>query len=490
MTVFHINPATGSDSTGTGTEALPWATFAPVSTGGWSGHEVRVARGTTMNVNSTTRANVEAAGGCLLTAYGDPLLPRPIISGEVGGSFNFNPVWLRLGADITVEQLHITRSLHNGLNVNPTTGNSLTRLKLRYLLLTETNQDGSPGKDALSIGAMWPDAGTVTDVEVDRVVCRDNNGHGIKVRGGASNVRVRNSVAIRSGLTSPSHGMGTCGFTLYFVSLTWTNVGSAGGGTIWERTISPAELENTFKSSITGWTGGSVNNGGPEALMLYPAGNPALPLPGEIGIGAVNTIRINIGALNPSTRRVVGAYLSPRSVWFTNCVTDDTFDSNGVEGQGMYFDEHSFDCWSLFCASRGNDGQGFYVHRSVNCGHYAGLGTNNGKAGAESALSNDVSFHSMKLLCRPGTPGVTLIAGCQGNTARRNIIVGATTGIVTDSLTLNEMAEDENRFLNCDARLSLVSSPGARSVDVTQLVGTDSINLWADRMRQAALKAF
>lgn len=489
MAVFHINPATGNDSTGNGSEALPWTTFAPVNTGGWSGHQVQVARGTLMAVNPSTRANVEAAGGCLLTAYGDPLLPRPIISGDTGSGFTHNPIWLRLGADITVEQLHVTRSAHNTINANPTTGNNLTRLKFRDLLLTEGNQLASPGKDALSIGAMWVDAGTVTDVDVERVVCRENGGHGIKVRGGASDVRVRNSVAIRSGLTSPSHGMGTCGFTVYIVSQPWTNVGTAGGGTVWERTISPAELANTFRTSITEWTGGSVNNGGPEALLLYPAGNPALPLPGEIGIGAVNTIRINLGPLNPSTRRVVGAYLSPTRVWFTNCVTDDTYDSNGVEGQGLYFDEHSFDCWSLFCASRGNDGQGFYVHRSANCGHYAGLGIDNGKAGAESALSHDVGFHSMKLICRPGTPGISLIAGCQGHTSRRNIIVGATTGMITDSLTLNEMAEDENRFLNCGERLSLVSSPGSRSVEVTQFVGLDDMNLWADRMRQAALEA-
>jgi hypothetical protein len=449
-----------AESNGSGTEGSPYNSFTSLNSSGWArGNTVYIKRGSRRVVNAGTRAMVRCttgSGRLLITAYGDPALPMPVID---GGGTTFNPFWVQAGSGIDIEFLHVTNAPGSCMTIEQSAAGSaddISDVEVRDCLVTRCGQNPALiGVDGLRVGAITWMAGTISNVRLKRIVARDNGGHGIKIRGHASDVTVDDCVALRNGYISPSHGMGTSGSFVQAAGAGWTNI----SGDIWEKTVSVPG-----SASFTGWRYVYVAGASPF-YGLYPAAFPALPGPGECGHGAANTLRVNLGGLDPSGLTNIAAHFNgPQRVWFRNCVGMHTIDADGIEGQGVYFDSGSFQCWSIKCFSAYNEGEGFQMNQTTDCGHYAGLAFSNGRGGAKSGASTRSNFHGMTLIA-DNLPGINFQTGNSGGSARMNKIIGASVGIRTNDVGTNSVDEDENVFVGCATRLTAVSGPGARSRD-------------------------
>lgn len=457
MADYNVDGDRGSDLN-VGTPGAPFRTFQPINSLGWSGNRVFVNRGTRMLVNAATRANIEAAGGCTLDAYGDPLAARPIID-AVGATFN--PVWVRSGSGIVIKNLHVTNAPADGIAVCPIAGQNISTVTLEDLLVTNNGLAGGLGVDGLKIGLAVLDGGTVTTVRAKRITARNNGGHGFKVRGKASDVEIRDSVSIGSGWKSPSHAMGTAGHFTDVSPSGWTLV----SGTTYEKAVTSPLI-----SSVTAWLGVWIVGGSPLYRLPFSA-TPSTPGAGECGIGAANTLRINLGGQNPSTlSSIFAVWAGPKQVWFVNCVGAETVDFNGLEGDGIYFDNGSENCYSIGCWGINNQGHAHYLNDNVNSGHYAGGGIGNLKGGASIVRGSGTNLHGNTYHCEGRTYGVNYSTGNANARARMNTIIGAATGMRSNDSGTNSVAEDENTYVACGTRLSQISSPGARSRDVTAVL--------------------
>lgn len=461
MADFYIDLTAGNDA-GAGTIGDPYKTFQPINNANaWvRGNAVYVKRGTSGVVNSGTRANIavtSGAGRVLLSAYGDAAAPKPVING--GGSA-FNPVWVRQGSGIDIEHLHVTNTPGDGFIVSPIAGQTISDVEIRDSLATRTGLAGLLGVDGFKFGLSQLDGGTVTNVRGKRLVARDCGGHGIKVRGLVTGAVIEDSQAIRCGTLSPSHGMGSAGHFTDVSGAGWSNI----SGNVWEKAATAALL-----SSVTQWLGVFLV-GGTTIYQLTASGTPATPGTGEFGIGAANTLRINLGGVNPNTvGSIFAVWARPENVMFTRCSAAFTTDFNGVEGQGIYFDNGSVKCRSLDCASFENAGHGFYLNDCTDSGHYRGFSYRNGKAGIGVTRGVRTNMHGNVIVSLPGLPGIDYSTGNAGAVARMNQVVGASIGIKTNDSGTNAVAENENIFVACATRLQLVSSAGLRSTDLAAL---------------------
>lgn len=463
MATFYVDLTAGSDS-GSGTEGSPYKTFAPINNAAaWSGNAVYVKRGTSGVVNSGTRANIVAAGGALLSVYGDAAAALPMIDGN---ATNFNPVWVQSGSGIIVEQLHVTNAPGSTIVVGPTAGNNISDVEIRDCLVTRATQDTSLwGTDGLTFGPAAVDGGTITNARALRIVARDCGGHGVKFRGYVNGGYAKDCVAIRCGLTTPAHGLGTAGNMLVISSpgTGWTDTGlTVGGGKVWER----AAL-NPYRTNNDLWYGVWVLGLGPTYYKLpYNEADPANPPPGYCGIGADNTLRINIGAL--SVASITGAqavYARPENIHFASCLAAYTTDANGAEGDGIYFDNGSYACASHSCIGMFNDGHTIFMNDCTESGHYAAFGYGNLKGGAGVARGDGTQVHGGVFVCVSGTNGINYNTGNQRAGARMNKIIGAAVGIYANDEATNDVDENENGFIGCATRLQNISGAGARSFD-------------------------
>lgn len=491
MAIYYVDLSASTN--GTGTELSPFNSFTSVNAGLWDGNEIRVKRGSSLIVNAGTRANIDAASGCLLTSYGDAAAPLPVIS---GGGAGFNPVWLRNGAGIIVEQVHVTSAPGSGIVVSPIAGSTLSNITVRDVLVTNNTTNNTLwGTDGVQVGGFTQaDSGTVTNVLLQRITARDNGGHGFKVRGRASNVRVIDSVSLRSGLRTPAHALGTAG---HFAELNNTSVGAKDirtgwtniSGNIWEHALS----ETGAVTSISSWFAAYIIGAGPTYYKLPYSATPATPGPGECGIGANNTIRINLNGVVAPTALVslYGIFARPENVKFERCVGAYTADVNPtgtpIEGQGIYFDNGSFKCFSYDCLSFNNEGHGLYLNDATECGHYRMTVFNNGKGAGGITRGDGTNVFGCTLIARKGTNGLIYTTGNARAKARQNEIINASVGIWTNDLSTNSVAENNNLFVNCTTRLTAVSSPGASSLDRTAV--PSEVNIMAARLRNAAAAA-
>lgn len=469
MASYYIDLSNGNNAN-SGTELLPWKDFTNLNTGGWDTHIVYIKRGTRGVVTSSSRANIVAPTSCTITCYGNATDPLPIVS---GGITNFNPIWLQEGSNILVEKIHVTEAAASGIVVSPVATKTLSNIIIRDVIVTENTQNNSLwGTDGVQVGGFsQTDSGLVTNVLLERVVAIKNGGHGIKVRGRASNVKVKNSYAVLNGLRTPAHGMGTAG---HFAELNntssggsdirtgWTNI----SGNIWEHALTAGNL-----SSVSSWFAAYVGGAGVFGYYkLNYSATPATPGPGECGIGANNTIRINLnGTIAPTDlTSLYGIFARPEYVEFRNCIAGRTVDnSTQIEGQGIYFDNGSYQCFSYDCVSYLNDGHGFYLNDATNSGHYRGFSYLNGKAGVGIGRGDGTNINGCVLICKNNTPGIQYQTGNQRGKANKNIVYNASVGITTNDSITNNVVENENLYINCTTRLNQVASPGSRSSDST-----------------------
>lgn len=463
MADFYVDLTAGSDAAN-GSLATPYKTFQAINAAAaWArGNRVLVKRGSSGVVNSGTRANIEVSSGAgrlLLTAYGDPLAPMPVIS---GGGVTFNPLWVRSGSAIDIEFLHATNGPGDLFSITPISGKTISDVEIRDSLATYAGQNASIlGVDGFKFGLANLDGGALSNLRGKRLVARDCGGHGLKVRGMVTGASMERIVAIRCGQKSPSHGMGTAGHFTNAVG-GWVNV----GGNVWERPTTAALI-----TSVTSWLGVWFIGASPLYRAYYSA-TPATPGVGECGIGAANTLRINLGGQNPNTlTSVFAVWAQPDSVHFSDCIAAGTVDANGIEGDGIYFDNGSIRCYSHGCWGLNNQGRAHYLNDCTDSGHFGGGGYMNLKAGAQVARGNRTSVHGNVYYCAPGTRGIEFSTGNNLGKANRNVVIGATVGIWTNDVGTNSVSEDANVFSGCGQRLQSVSSPGSASVDRAARVG-------------------
>jgi len=477
MAEFYVDLSAASN--GTGTEESPYNSFSSLNSSGWArGNTVRIKRGSTRVVDAGTRAHVvctTGSGRLLITDYGDPLAPMPVIDG--GGS-TFNPFWVRTGSGIDIERIHVTNAPGSCFAIEQSAAGSadnISDVEVRDCLVTRCGQNPAlKGVDGLRVGAITWMAGTISNIRLKRIVARDNGGHGIKIRGHAEDVTVDDCIGLRNGYISPSHAMGTSGSFVQLAGSGWTNI----SGNVWEKAATVPG-----SASFTDWLFVYIAGASP-IYRLYPSNTPATPGPGECGFGVANTLRVNLGGVNPNTALNVAAHFNaPRRVWFNNCVGMHTIDADGIEGQGVYFDSGSFQCWSRGCVAAYNEGEGFQTNQTTDCGHYNGLAFKNGRGGAKSGASARTNFHGMVLMTE-GLPGINFQTGNEDCRVRMSHIIGASVGIQTNDGATNSVAEEDNLFTGCDQRLLNVSSPGTRSRDQATRARAGSF-WWTARVRAA-----
>jgi hypothetical protein len=227
--------------------------------------------------------------------------------------------------------------------------------------------------------------------------------------------------------------------------------------------------------------------GAAPIYSLYPSSTPATPGPGEVGFGAANTIRINLNGVNPNTVSSIAAHFnSPDSVWFVNCVSMYTVDSNGIEGQGIYFDSGSFRCFARNCVSAYNEGHGYYTNQATNCSFIDSTAVVNGKGAASSAASNSTTFLGM-VLDANGLPGVNYNTGNALGLVLLSKVLNASVGITSNDLATNTVQENGNQFIACTTRLQNISDPGTDSVDLaSELFTARGLVSWANKQAARA----
>lgn len=482
MTIYYVDPSAGSNANSGSNESAPFKDFTPINAGLWNGNEIRVKRGSSGTVSDASRPLIEAAAGCLLTTYGDAAAPRPIIYGDGNTAVG---LWIRNGTGVIVEGMHVRRSAANGIAIQSPAGMSLSGTILMNCIasdnctfagISETSGINIGGINRTLAGAWTTNPGTVTNTIVQDCIANDNGGNGIKARGWVNGASILRCTALRNGRTIASHGIGTSGEFLrmdnYFpsghpfrISEGWTTVATVGGYPVQEHYANA----NPFVTTTSAWNAVWVLGAGPTYYQLpFYTADPANPPPGYCGIGAVNTVRVNLGGVTSASALVqmYCGFARPENINVRDCVTAYTYlGPSGIEGQGVYFDQGSYKCFSHNCTGIENQGHGAFLNDPTECGHFGFYGYNNAAGGAFVARGVNSNIYGCTLICLPGTIGIGYSTGNVGAKARRNQIIGAATGIWTNGASSNSVTEDENIFVGVTTRLTQVSGVGARSLD-------------------------
>jgi hypothetical protein len=264
--------------------------------------------------------------------------------------------------------------------------------------------------------------------------------------------------------------------------------GATASGNVYEHGVSVPV--GNLAAGATSWFGAWILGAGASGYYKLPfwSAAPLDPPPGYCGIGANNTIRVNLNGQNPNTlSSMYPIYARAESVDFFNCVGAYTVDGvTQVEGDGVYFDNGSYRCFSHDCAGLYNQGNGAFLNDPTECGHYRFFAYNNLKGGVCVARGDGTNIHGGTFICLPNTNGIRYTTGNQRAKARMNTVIGAAIGAWSNDLSTNDVTEDENLYVNCATRLSNVAS-GARSANKS--VSSTSFSNYGLNFRRAIAAA-
>jgi len=197
-------------------------------------------------------------------------------------------------------------------------GENPTHITVRHCVAYENNTTDFPGVDGIMISKAVG-AALTSGCIIENCVSRDNRGHGIKARIGASNTTIRNCVAYNNGAGVAAHGIGTAGTRVSVPSFTLVS------GTIYSATLTPANYGET--AAITSidavWTSNTTYG------SLVSAGTSGTPAAGEYSVPANNTLYINIGT-NPSGTTVEASKNPPINTLIQDCTFENCSRGVGV----------------------------------------------------------------------------------------------------------------------------------------------------------------
>lgn len=475
MPDYYINPATGNDSTGTGTEISPWATFSRVNSGNlWiRGNRILVRRGTTMLVNPGNRANIvctTGTGRCVLSTYGSG--EKPIIDANYE---THNPVWVRSGSGIDIEDIQITKSASIGLKVSPLNGLSVSDVRISRVRSYANGMMNSTGSGSTGILVTREIGGlSCTDVIVTDCLADLNRGHGIKFADCATGKVIR-SIASRNGQGAPAHGMGTVGAYVWLNrSSDWVNV----SGNIWSINIGalgPVANNQSITASqnITEWL--SVTAGDTSTITtaaqthLTKSINPVNPGANEFGINGQNTLLVNMNGLDPRQLFIKAAFNAP-VVTFYNCIAEYTRDHDGYEGQGFQFDDLTIKCKVISCISRYNEGYGFCTFGGTDNLFLKSLAHHNLKGGAFGLVSKNFKLIGNTFISNGTNKRAIEVFKGVDTLARHNTIINESVGFFSNNQNEFRIIENNNKLINVTTPRTNVLT-GSRSITTTKRFG-------------------
>lgn len=399
----------GATTNGTGTELSPYNSFAAFSSSVSPGTRIAVRRGTSKVLTSGTRLNVTLTGpgSVLVDTYGDGA--PPVLS---GGGTNFNPIYVKRvdgGARLVIRDLDVTRAPNHGIAIESAVGVTISNVLIQGCRAYGNNVLSSYGKDAIFVGC-FKDGGLISNVVIDCCDVFDNNGHGIKVRDNTSNILVRNCRSWGNGVTTPSHGMGTCATAATVAS---AGAWAATSGGAYQASISTTALA---KSTITQWLAVYCGNQN-GYFWLTPSASSPPPL-GSFYTGGSNTLEINVGAA-PSAATVYASYL-PVEGTFLGCDVWGTIDFNGLEGHGFSPDQLTSTFRMIGCRSRQNEGAGWYGNFSQAAILMGNAIDGNLKSGMESGGAKSTTAYNNTVI-NNASYGFRVLSGGTGTVLRNNI---------------------------------------------------------------------
>jgi hypothetical protein len=468
MATYYIDPQAGSDTSGNGSEASPWASFLNVNTGNlWKGNNIRQKRGTTMlPASANHRANIDTTAGsgsgrCILNSYGDSLAADPIVDGYYA---IYHPIWVRGGNEIDIADLHVTRSYQNGFLVSPLDGKSVDDVTLTRLYATANGERGQSGAACTGIFVTRQTGGlSCTNVITRDCVVEDNGGHGIKYADCATG-KVLDSRATRCGLWAPGHGMGTIGaYVLFDSNAGWTNV----SGNIWSINVSAKNNGGygapTASQDVTTWL---LVTAGDDASMqlaaqaqLTRSATPATPGANEFGINGTNTLLVNLNGIDPRTIAIKAVYSQP-SVLFQRCIAEYTVNFDGPEGPGFQFDDGTVGCAVRNNISRYNEGAGIVSYGGIGNVILQNAIYGNGSYGIRTTLTKSASIVG-NTVAGNAAAAFSNHKGI-GTQIRRNVLMDHAIGFSSNSNGNFPVTEDENLYYNITTLRSNVSA-GAKT---------------------------
>jgi len=348
MTTYYFDSVLGNDTTGNGSQALPWAQYDNKYGSVADGDICLFKRGTTQSIATQFRAprnGLSAAAPFYMGAYGDGARPIFRYTGTVWGYIlNFSRrSWVTVeDLDFDAQGLAQSTLYIAGQDTFSVTGIRIRRC--RFYNAGTTGDGISVSKEAAATTA------TVTDVEFSNCDFFDCGGHGAIIVA-ATNIRFKWCRAWGNGATTPAGGHG--------ISFRWNRSDATSGwtlvsGTVYKRTLTAGEAAGNV----------TYMYGGAYARMTKNTTTPTTPAAGEFGVSAGELyVNFNVDANTVTARWAwgrCGDNLVEDCEFFDNIVNPS---APYTEGHGLAFDDFTEDSRIRRCKSYDNQGLGFSINR-------------------------------------------------------------------------------------------------------------------------------
>lgn len=420
MATYYFDSVLGNDTTGNGSQALPWAQYDSKYGSVADGDTCLFKRGTIQTITTqflSPRHGLSAATPFRMGAYGEGQRPVFQFGGTVWGYiFNLsNRRWVTIeDIDWDAQGLPQSTLYVAAQGTGQCYGHRFNRCDFFGSL---DRQGISVAKEDTST------TGATTDIVFTDCRAYDNGGHGFYVCA-ATAVRYIRCQAFRNGSNAVFGGHG--------ISFRWNRSDATSGwtlvsGTVYKRTLTVGEAAGNV----------AYMYGGAYPRMIKNTGTPTTPAAGEFGVSAGELyVNFNTNANTISIRWAwgrCGNNLVEDCEFFNNIVDPS---AEYIEGHGVAFDDFTEDSIIRRCRSYNNEGLGISVNRGdrntiEDCLVYGNginglaLSTSNASIVQRSTFANNNLGNSMAPTGR--TSEISIASGGNSNTFR-NLCLKAKAG--------------------------------------------------------------
>lgn len=408
MATWYFDSILGNDSTGNGSQELPWAQYDNKYASVANGDTCLFKRGTTQTIATLyrqARSGVSAAQPFVMAAYGTGANPRFIYPTAAWAYvFNFgNCKWV-ICEDLDFDAQGLAHSCVYIAGQGTGECSGLRFRRCRFYNGGPQNSGAKVIKEAASTTA------TVTDIIFTNCDFFDNGEHGIIVTG-ATAVTLRRCRVWGNGATATAGGHG--------ISFSWLRTEVTSGwtlvsGTTYKRTLTASEAAGSVK----------YMKSTPYAKVIKNTGTPTTPNVGEFGVSA-GELYVNINA-NPSGIAIQYAWGRCGDNLVEDCIAFGNLANPSItyqEGHGLAFDDYTEDSTFRRCKSYSNEGHGISLNRGSNNLVENCLIYNNGGCGIGSNTSDGSKIY-----------GCTIANNSRGNSF---YTAGALSHVLFSSLSAN-----------------------------------------------------
>lgn len=378
MATYYFDSILGNDTTGNGSQELPWAQYNNKYGSVADGDECLFKRGTIQTITTqffAPRHGLSAATPFRMGAYGEGRRPVFRFGGTVWGyMFNLsNRRWVTIeDIDWDAQGLPQSTLYVAAQGTGQCYGHRFSRCDFFGSL---DRQGISVAKEDTST------TGATTDIVFTDCRAYDNGGHGFYVCA-ATAVRYVRCQAFRNGSNAVFGGHG---FSARWNRTTITSGWTLVSGAIYKRTLTAGEAAGAV----------TYMNSTPYAEVRKNASTPTTPSAGEFGV-AGGELYVNLG-VNPNGGSISYAWGRCADIGYIDCLAyGNIADLQAVylEGHGIALDDFTEDSFIERCVSHSNDGVGVSINRGNNNAVRNSMLYNNGAAGVLCSASDGVSIIS------------------------------------------------------------------------------------------------